>query len=451
MKKIFSIAILFAATALVLTGCKNEEDNFFDGSAAERLMQAQQIYTQRLGNTTWVMEYYPLDYTDLDPDSREPYPAGLGYVILNRFKSDCSVEQAMQNSVSKDKYLNDISVWEVIGDQGPVLSFNTFNKCIHAFADPGVNETSKDLYQGRGYEGDYEFGVLSLEEGAPFCMLKGKKRGTYVRMSRLPNETDFKTYMQDIIDFQKMLFEGSPTGDVIALGDTTFMFTRGDKGIAELYPVGGDAITENSWHPYLITKRDGKYYMRFREKIPRGNCDAQEFVYDAAQDMFVGVENSAYTITGYAPGKFFGEYIQNKPLTIKTDGEMSASFKQLMDDFAAELKKVNKNFVFTNINFSLNSKESKYQWIMSYLSSGKVANQAYYFDYSANGDACTFNYTGASTTAAQNVINKCPALKTLWDNLSQEWQITAADSKFNLKRIKLTSKTDANLWFVVTI
>ena len=454
MKNIFSIVVLLAASAVVLTGCKNEEDDLFSSSAAERLADSQKIYTHRLHGTAWVMEYYPLDYFELDPETRDPYPSGLGYIILNRFKADGSVEQAMQNSVTGNKYLYDTSLWEVIADQGPVLSFNTFNDCIHAFSDPGVQNSSLNLYQGRGYEGDYEFAVLDMKENADVVMLKGKKRGTYVRMVKLPYDTDFQAYLSDVNAFKEKVFSASaPNNMQINLGDTTFVMTKLSKGIAEIYPVGGDPISENSDHVFTVSQRNGKYYVRFLYNIGRGNNDAREFVYNEEEDKFTCLENSAYVIEGYPVAKFYNEYLKTKKWTTKVDAEMSDGFKTLMDNLAAELKTVNKNFVLNNINLGYDSKQQKFVWTMSYLSNGKAANQTYYFSLSCdeNADTATFNFIEPSGTGAQNVMNRCPALKTLWDTISQEWQLTAADTKFNLKRIKLTSKTNSDIWFVMNI
>lgn len=452
MKKIFSIGMLFAVTAIVLTGCKNEEDDLFSSSAAERLAESQKIYTDRLGGTTWVMEYYPLDYTELNPENRDPYPNGIGYVILNRFNADGSVEQAMNNAASGNRYVQDTSLWEIIADQGPVLSFNSFNKCIHTFADPGINDPRENLYQGRGYEGDYEFNVINLESDAEFAMLKGKKRGTYVRMTRLPNDTDFESYLQDINNFKAQLFNNTPNDCFMSLGDTTFVFTKGDRYMAEIYPVDGDAISENSDHVYTITKRDDQYYLRFREKIGRGNGDAQEFVYNAQEDMFYDVENRGYTIEGYPVGKFYNEYLQNNKWTTKVDESMSDAFKSVMDDIAAELKSVNKTFTLSYITFSYDAKLEKYIWTLRYLSNGKPATADYYFDYQSeeDNDSCTFAFIEANGSAL-NVMTRCPSVQSLWNLLSQEWNLSAADTKFDLTRIKLTSKTNPDIWFVVNI
>ena len=135
MKKIFSISLLFSVTAMLFTGCVSEEDDLFSSSAAERLMESKKTYTERLGGTTWVMELYPLDTDEA--------PKGSGYLILNQFKKDGSVIQAMQNDLSDGKFLTDTSLWEVISDQGTVLTFNTYNKCIHTFSDPGLYQTGQ--------------------------------------------------------------------------------------------------------------------------------------------------------------------------------------------------------------------------------------------------------------------------------------------------------------------
>lgn len=454
MKNIFSIAVLLAASAMVLTGCKNEEDDLFSSSAAERLSESQVTYAKRLGGTAWVMEYYPLGTFELDPETRDPYPAGLGYVILNRFKADGSVEQAMQNAVSLNYYINDTSLWQIISDQGPVLSFNTFNNCIHVFSDPGVNNSTMNLYQGRGYEGDYEFAVLDMKENADVVMLKGKKRGAYIRMVKLPYDTDFQAYLKDLNAFKDKIFSADAPNNALAfLGDTTFVMTKASKGIAEFYPVGGDVITQSTDHVFTLTQRNGKYYMRFLYNIGRSKCDAREFVYNEAEDRFTCLENGSYVIEGYPVAKFYNEYLQKKKWTTKVGAEMSSSFKDLMDKLAAELKAVNKNFVLSNINFGYDSKLQKYVWTMSYLSSGKVANQAYYFTFDCNEDKdiATFKFVEPSNTAAQNVMNRCPTLKTIWDTISQEMQLSAADSRFNLQRIKLTSKTNSDIWFVMNI
>ena len=100
----------------MLVSCNYEEDDLFSASAAERLMQSQKTYTERLTGTTWVMEYYPTN--------RNTAPTGVGYLLMTAFGNDQTVRIGMDNAVTNDLYTEDTSLWEVISDQGPVLSLD---------------------------------------------------------------------------------------------------------------------------------------------------------------------------------------------------------------------------------------------------------------------------------------------------------------------------------------
>ena len=79
MNKIFSCILIFA-TVFGLSSCKNEEDDIFNASAAERLNAASDLYSARLTAQPngWAIQYYPT-YDDEAPN-------GKGYLILTRFR-----------------------------------------------------------------------------------------------------------------------------------------------------------------------------------------------------------------------------------------------------------------------------------------------------------------------------------------------------------------------------
>ena len=120
MNKIFSIALLCSA-ALSFTACVNEEDDLFDKTAAERLNEASALYSERLTASPngWAVQLYPT--------TQDEAPYGNGYLLLFRFHKDKSVDASMNNDLSNGKYLAATSSWDVITDNGPVLSFNTYN------------------------------------------------------------------------------------------------------------------------------------------------------------------------------------------------------------------------------------------------------------------------------------------------------------------------------------
>ena len=172
MKKIFVPLVLTAVVALAFTSCAGEEDDIFSASAAERLNESSAKYSARLEAQPngWAMQYYPT-YQD-------EYPYGSGYLILMRFNPDFSVDVSMDNRFSNNTYATATSAWEVIKDNGPVLSFNSYNQCMHAFSDPEDIPWTEDSEQSEGCGGDYEFIIVDAPEDASYMMLKGKKRNT---------------------------------------------------------------------------------------------------------------------------------------------------------------------------------------------------------------------------------------------------------------------------------
>ena len=223
--KLYSI-LFTAAAALALTGCvKSEEDDLFDKSAAERLNEASQIYSQRLmaSPNGWAMQLYPT--------TKDEYPYGSGYLLLMVFNKDYSVKVAMNNAFSYNEYAEDVSPWEVITDDGPVLSFNGYNNCLHEFSNPedifwtGDRDNTNDE-SGEGCGGDYEFIIVDAPEDASYMMLKGKKRGTYNLLTPVPAEItpdDFEDYLNDVNSFHAKMFPANyPSFDVIHFGNELY-------------------------------------------------------------------------------------------------------------------------------------------------------------------------------------------------------------------------------------
>ena len=163
------------------------------------------------------MEYYP---TNTDEEYK-----GRGYLIMADFDKDESVTLAMNNIMSDDVYMEERSLWEIIADNGPVLTFNTYNEVLHCFSNPEYYES------GKGFEGDYEFVMIDVPEDGQFIMLKGKKRGTYVRLTRLPDGTNFEEYLADIKAFHNGIFPANAVNEnVLQVGGQKYSINNANSG-----------------------------------------------------------------------------------------------------------------------------------------------------------------------------------------------------------------------------
>lgn len=250
MKKSLFILPLIA---LAFSSCDNTEDLVFEGSAAERLEQGRKDAKQKLtaDGGLWAMEYF----------SNEDEP---GYVMLFRFDKNGSVEISANHKWIDNKFKQERSLWDVISDNGTVLTFNTYNSIFHIFSDPaditGPNQpTNPDRGDepidetGFGHEGDYEFQVMTSEDPNVIRLL-GKKYGFNVYMHKLPEDTDEAAYLAAVKANETAAF--SPYFPELIITDkesgAEYVATSKD-GKMSVYPKAGDAITQVRSHNYIVT------------------------------------------------------------------------------------------------------------------------------------------------------------------------------------------------------
>ena len=457
MKKIFSISLLLAA-AVAYTSCSpSEEDDIFDKSAAERLNEASDLYSNRLmaSPNGWAMQLYPT--------TENEYPYGNGYLLLCRFNKDHSVNVSMNNVFTDNKYMEDTSLWEVITDNGPVLSFNSHNACLHKFSDPydilftGDADIPNDE-SGEGVGGDYEFIIVDAPEDASYMMLKGKKRGTYNLLTPIEQGVTYKEYLEDVQGFQaKMFSPSSPTYDLIHFNDKVYKVTGADDGIPNIFPFDGDEIIDESFNAFLITKRGNDYYLRFRDKIKVDDVEVQEFVYIPEKDIFQAIDNEACFIEGDNPARYFMQTLEAQ--------SSKWEFDQESEKFAAIVNAINENFISvstTNAKYSYENSLLRVvngQVILQVVYSLKLPKQKaqstsgnYAFRVERNGDNVRFIYdqpvtVGNSTAeASASLLTIAPAIQTLINYFGQEFIIDAAETRFLLNSIKLVPTSDSSAW-----
>lgn len=189
--KLYILPLL--AASLGLGACSNEDESIFDQSAAERLEAGQKEYFSTLcaDGGLWAMEYFA--------NTEEP-----GYLFVMQFNSDKSVNIHTDHKWIGSSYKSELSLWDVINDNGNVLTFNSYNTLFHIFSTPENIEgtdapkdsNDKDIdEQGYGHNGDYEFLLMENTDGN--IRLLGKKRALNAYLRHLPSDTDIKQYLAD--------------------------------------------------------------------------------------------------------------------------------------------------------------------------------------------------------------------------------------------------------------
>ena len=451
------------AATIGVTSCKNEEADIFEASAAERLNAASALYSARLTAQPngWAMQYYPT-YDDEEPN-------GAGYLLLCRFNKDYTVdvsgynwpywvntfnveskEYEMMHFYTK-QYLTDTSYWQVITDNGPVLSFNSYNNALHMFSDPDNHET------GTGFGGDYEFVIVDAPEDASYMMLKGKKRGTYNLLTPVEEGVDYEDYLLDVSKFQEVHFsEKSPVGCYLVFGDSIYNMEDANGGLPSIYPVGSDKIAFQSFNPFLITKRGNDYYLRFRDAFERDDMDGvlQDLRFIPEEDRFVCPNNSNFRIEPHNANEFFWEtFDKGHVYTLTrqvTEEEMSEKMREAFNKAWKDMKAVNKNFIFDELQFRIGEEEGTAEWAFKYQSSNSAREMVmvYRIDKEPNGFTMTFKE--AKTEYAANILNRVEGVKDMMTTLlPHKFKVEGYGTQFDLSKVKFVSDTDPDFWVVL--
>ena len=450
MKKIISLTLLLAA-GIGFTACVNEEDDLFDKTAAERLNEASALYSSRLmaQPNGWAMQLYPTN------DNEAPY--GSGYLVLCRFNKDHSVVVSMKNQFTDNVYRTDTSLWEVITDNGPVLSFNSHNDCLHAFTDPEDilwtgNPDEPNNETGTGVGGDYEFIIVDAPEDASYMMLKGKKRGTYNLFTPVEEGVEYESYLADVENFMKTMFPSSnPTFDVLHTPNGDFKMTGIDDGIPNIFPYDGDEIIDESFNAFLITKRGDDYYLRLRDsfKIENGEEEAseQEFMYHPDQDLFIGTGDDRFIIDGDEPNRFFRQALidETRQWRWTAKSEMSAAYGDLMTRLSEAFK--SKKLTYDRNILKYNTSKDKVVMTVSYKRNTSTITLDYIYGYSFDdSNKLTLTYEGPNDKAAETMLTQIPEIKGIVDAMNGQLNAKPSGTRFNLNTLRIETK-DSNLWF----
>ena len=175
MKRIFYILLITA----LLGSCVKGDDPLFDQSASERMNEAIANATNILVSAEhgWQADYYP--YAN--------YAQG-GFAMFLKFYSDGRVDVMCEIATNVPARQKETSLFGMTADQGPVLTFNTYNKVMHYFSEPLSSA------QTTGRAGDYEFIVMSATPDK--VVLKGKKRGNRFVLHRNATAVDTDAYLR---------------------------------------------------------------------------------------------------------------------------------------------------------------------------------------------------------------------------------------------------------------
>ena len=404
MKKFLNISLLslVALSALTLGSClKNEVDEIFDEDAVARLDKAKADYIDILTSNggKWQLEYYS--------NSDEP-----GYIYLMTFRNDGSVTISGKNiwigyvegeSLAIPTYGSQTSLWDVVTDNGPVLSFNSYNKYFHIFADPEdiPSLSDEDVDEtGYGHEGDYEFDLMSYSNDTLY--ITGKKYGIDMIMTRVDGSVDDHVYMDEVVALADSFFNAKIPQVYINLPNgVRWIVKDGATSILKMFREDADEISTSEYHNIIIT-HDG---LSFMNPITLDGYTIQNFIRQADGSLLCR-DDQTTTITADALNRVF---------TIPTfkwkadTAQIGGVFAQHISTLKNELNAYGKRKL-SSIEISYNADLQTYQIAFGCLYQKRTFYPTFYMTAELiNDNQIKFNFSNTGNDASVVYAEKCPA------------------------------------------
>lgn len=435
------------AVAAALTACNNTEDLIFEGSASERLDAAKEEYTKMLADKggKWKMEYFS--------NGDEP-----GYIIGMQFGNDGSVNVCANHKWIGSTYQEERSSWTILTDDGPVLSYDTYNNLFHIFADP-ANITGPDAptnpdrdnedvnESGYGHNGDYEFVLMETSADGDSIRLKGKKRGITHWLVRLPEDTDMESYLTETTQKASGIFDSRFNRLYLTDNDgERYILKDAFKGVMSAFPEKGDSIMQTVKKNAIITENAIRFMDKF--SIPRADDDADRLEVEkfALQPDGTLLSPEGYTITGPTPVEAISDRSKEWDVNIES---LSGNLKDLFDKTAKafiawDSKRDLRGITFTHYK----SGTVWYATIHFQIGTGRAR---FYVRYNeSEGSELSMEYITRSNDAT-TYINKVPELNELFVALSTAKYHLSVSNLLCPTIINFVDSSDENTSFTVNL
>ena len=378
MKKIFNISALILM--LSLAACApSEVDDIFDENPAERLDNAVENYKQafKANGGRWLMQYF------CNSDEE-------GYNFIMEFNNDGTVDISTQNSYVNDgSFYTDKSLWDVVADYGPVLTFNTYNRAFHEFSSPQSD--------GTGHGGDYEFRIISVEDGV--AKLVGKKTGITAIMTRLTEPADNEQYFTDLAAVRRTAFSDRINNYVLTTGSgKRYICNDVTTMLWSFYPEGGSLLDNGDYMNAIITNKGIRFMepLNFLTEYNEEDIAAQDFEFQEDGSLLC-TEDGVTKITGPALADLFHQ-TQLGWMFGTAEGEMGGQFLSIYNAIVTEAKAKYKT-TFNWLQLGYDPAKALYRL---YFKNGKYNGSIYMTHEIVDGNTLKFSFDPSAENAFDN-------------------------------------------------
>lgn len=438
---------LASLAALSLTACSNDNNDIFEDSAAVRLEQYKKEYAEVLTSNggLWSMEYFS--------NSEEP-----GYVFVMKFDKNGSVTISANHKWIGGIFSQETSLWKMIADNGPVLSFNSYNNLFHIFSDPAdivgpdaptgdfgdINET------GYGHEGDYEFQVMEVSEDGNTVRLLGKKRLLDIYLHRLDANVDIADFLDRSVHVSDFVSPYFGYVNLVAADGEEFVMSDLETGIPSVYPKLGDAVTQTKSGNGIFTLEGFRFMNPL--VVPRAEGSTLEPLtlnsFTFAEDGSLVSSEGDKIVGPYALDVFLNETM-NYSWSVDLEN-CGGSISDKLGSLEAGIKEAYPKRSLESVTFGHSVYDGNLTPCISIKISGAQA-AVYYISYtSKSAEGVTFDVIG-SNSQALTLEKKTMALTDFANALAGQTYLVSSPDVMSPSVLTIAEKANANSFMTVNV
>lgn len=268
------IYAFIAIFPLLVTSCLMEEKEVFEQTPAERMDAFLSEYKGLLESSEngWLFECYP--------EANQSY-GGYAYVLKFKDGMVTAYFELADEAVS--------STYKMTSDDGPVISFDTYNENLHFFAEPSAAQ-----YQG--LQGDYEYNILGKSDDETEIYIKGRKSGNKMTLRKFSSADPmeyFNTCYETIGAMKApryILMSNGKESLSCSISSNIFRATLAVSEATDTAP----AVTVSVECAYCLTDKG----IRFYSPVTIGGVEYTELIYSSESDALVSADGKVMIVKG---------------------------------------------------------------------------------------------------------------------------------------------------------
>lgn len=432
MKKNTTLYILICSLLFIFTGCENEVDSIFSESSIERLEKQKKETREKLESAEngWLLEYYPDENAE-------------GVNLFLKFNKSDEVEIACRHYMFNNVLVSDISLFRMISDYGPVLSFDTYNEVLHLFSDPGLKP------EGVGFGGDYEFRIMD-NTNDDTIVLRGKKRDIELVLTRFPSDITWEQYCDRVSGMDELLFTNADQTFSLQTSENSYIVICLEADAYGHYEHAFTFTKENAEIediplrvPYVVTATG----VSLVSPVTIDKHTFQRFQLNEEKTALISMEDPSIAFAGPNLGYYF--YNSTKYWVIDP-AEMSTGLKEVFDRLDTYFKNDYPKYTAKLVEVGIQQTNGIHQLVVKLISGRDPVIGRFNFNTQMQGkDQMSFLYENPESTNAEHMYQSSEDLRHFIDMISGVINIES-DNPINPSDLKFIKNENSSIHFAVS-